>query len=717
MSLVKYFVKKLVLIATLLGISGMNEAVQAGSWNNPNSVDHDSNVGYIAFDSSPKTLDPARSYSTDEAQFIGQIYEPPLQYHYLLRPYTLVPLVAQGMPIETYYNAQNQAINMPADLSSIAYTVYTIAIQPGVFYQPHPAFAKDKMGNYYYLHLRSKDLRNIHRLSDFKHLGTRELIADDFVNEITRLADPAVQSPIAGLMSSHIVGFKEALEHHVPLVGVKILDRYHYQIKIYGYYPQFKYWLAMTFFAPMPWEAIAFYQQPGMTQRNITLDWYPIGTGPYFISQNNPNHEIILDRNPYFHPEYYPTEGAAGDAEKGYLEDSGKRLPFVDRFVFTLERENIPRWNKFLQGYFDRSGVGEESFNQAIHLDAKGHAHLTKFLLNRHMRLASTINPDIFYTAFNMLDPVVGGYGDKAQKLRQAIGIAFDEEEFINIFLNGRGIPAQGPLPPEIFGYEPLPQGLNPWVYNYYKSTGQANKLTRKPLSEAQQLLTEAGYPGGIDPQTKQPLVLNYDAISTGSSEESAEYNWIRKQFAKLGIQVNIRSTLYNRFQDKVQTGGVQIFGWAWTADYPDPENFLFLLYGPNSIVKQGGENTANYQNQQADALFHPIAVLPNGPLRLKLINQFVDIVRKDSPWLWGFNPIYFTISQPWVHSYKPNALSYNSLKYLQIDGKLRAKLRKEWNHPVIWPIWILVTLVLALVIPLLIIYWLRELRPKVNRY
>ncbi len=532
------------------------------------------------------------------------------------------------------------------------------------------------------------------------------------MNEIKRLADPNVQSPIAGLMSSHIVGFKETLENRAPLSGVKVIDHYHYQIKIYGYYPQFKYWLAMIFFAPMPAEAVAFYQQPGIAERNITLDWYPIGTGPYMLTQNNPNHEIILQRNPNFHPEFYPTIGAPGDAEKGYLAASGKKLPFVERFIFTMDKESIPRWNKFLQGYYDRSGISAESFAQAIHLSQQGQAHLTPFLLKKHMLLSTTINPDIFYIAFNMLDPVVGGYSEKADKLRQAISIALNQEEYINLFLNGRGFPAQGPLPPGIFGYEPLPAGLNPWVYQW-----QNNHPLRRPLSDALQLMAEAGYPKGIDPKTKRPLLLNYDVTTTGGSEENAEFNWIRKQFSKLGIAVNIRATLYNRFQDKVQSGGVQIFSWGWTADYPDPENFLFLLYGPNGIVKSGGENTSNYQNAAVDRLFRSIAVLPNGALRQQQIDELVEIVRKESPWEWGFNPIYFTINQSWVGPNKPNAMAYNTLKYLQIDGKLREKLQKQWNHPVVWPIWLLIILIVLLCIPLVITYWRHELRPSIRRY
>ena len=57
------------------------------------------------------------------------------------------------------------------------------------------------------------------------------------------------------------------------------------------------------------------------------------------------------------------------------------------------------------------------------------------------------------YMGFNMLDPVVGGASERARKLRLAISIAIDQEEFISVFQNGRGVPAMHPIPPGITGY------------------------------------------------------------------------------------------------------------------------------------------------------------------------------------------------------------------------------------------------------------------------
>ena len=87
--------------------------------------------------------------------------------------------------------------------------------------------------------------------------------------------------------------------------------------------------------------------------------------------------------------------------------------------------------------------------------------------------------------------------------------------------------------------------------------------------------------------------------MPASGSEAKAQFDWLRKQFHKLNIQLDIRSTDYNRFQDKIRHGQAQIFQWGWNADYPDPENFLFLLYGPNGKVATDGENASNYSNTE----------------------------------------------------------------------------------------------------------------------
>lgn len=445
-------------------------------WNNPYpAAESNQNILYSSFSERPKHLDPVRAYSSNEYEFIAQIYEPPLQYHFLKRPYQLVPLAADRVPVVRYYDNKGGLLPNDVDVSKIDISEYEITIKQGMLYQPHPALARNSSGDYIYHQLDQEQIAASNTLADFPLTGTREVTADDFVYQIKRLAFPRLNSPIAGIIGEYIVGFSQFGEELTSLhdrwqaqrggdssryfdlrpykiEGVEILDRYRFRIRLKGKYPQFVYWLAMPFFAPMPWEADAFYAQPGLEKRNISLNWYPLGSGPFMLEENNPNLRMVLSVNPNFHGETYPTESEPGDREQGLLAHAGKSLPFIGRAVYSLETESIPYWSKFLQGYYDTSGISSDSFDQAVQFSAQGEVGLTDPMIEKGIRLNTAVTSSVFYMGFNMLDPVVGGDSESARLLRRAISIAVDYEEYISIFNNGRGVAAQGPIPPGIFG-------------------------------------------------------------------------------------------------------------------------------------------------------------------------------------------------------------------------------------------------------------------------
>ncbi|MEE8287465.1 MAG: ABC transporter substrate-binding protein [Gammaproteobacteria bacterium] len=695
------------------------------AWNNPYPErDTADNILYSAFRERPKTFDPARSYSSNEYAFIAQIYEPPFQYHYLKRPYVLVPLTATRVPQPVYYDRNGRTLPADAPVSEIALSVYEIRIKPGVYYQPHPCFAENTEGQYRYLGLTQEQIARYRTIADFRYTSTRELVAADYVYQIKRLAHPKLHSPILSLMSEYIVGLRDytttlrlAYEQltagrkqgvyldlrNYPLEGAEVVDRYTYRVKIRGTYPQFRYWMALPFFAPMPYEADRFYSQAGMAERNLTLDWYPVGSGPYMLTVNNPNLRMVLTRNPNFHAENYPDEGESGDAARGLLTDSGQRLPFIDKAIYSLEKETIPYWNKFLQGYYDQSSVAAESFNQAIQIGSGGEIGLTETMRSKGIRLLTSVAPSTYYLGFNMLDPVVGGYSERKRKLRQAISIAIDYEQYILIFLNSRGIPAQGPLPPGIFGHRPGCAGRNEYVYDCLDEN-----LQRKPIEIARSLLAQAGYPDGRDVQSGKSLLLYFDTPATGP-QEKAYIDWMRKQFQKLNIQLVARATDYNRFQEKMRKGDAQIFRWGWNADYPDPENFLFLLYGPNKKVGNNGENASNYESPEFDRLFERMKNMNNSPERTALIDLMLEIARRDAPWVWGLHPKRFTLHNAWVYNVAANNMANNTLKYIRLDPALRTANREEWNKPIVWPVTVLGIILVAGALPAVIVYMRKE--------
>jgi len=674
-------------------------------WNDPYpAAERGRNILYSVFAERPKHLDPAQSYASDEAVFTRQVYEPPLQYHYLKRPYELIPLTAAEVPTPRL-----------VEKNGATYSIYDIRIKPGIRYQPHPGFVS---GN---LSLKKQDIEKLKSPYDLP-LGTRELTADDYIYQIKRLAHPQLHSPIFGLMAEYIVGLKEYAERlqkaatpgqwldlrEHPLEGVSRVDAHTYRITLKGRYPQFVYWLAMPFFAPMPWEADRFFNQAGMAERNFTLDWWPVGTGPYMLSENDPNARMVLERNPNFRGEPYPSEGEEGDAARGLLADAGKTMPFIDRAVYTREKEGIPLWNKFLQGYYDLSGIGSDSFDQAVRVSVEGEATLSPDMEARGIRLDTSIAPTIYYLGANWLDPVIGGVqggesAERARKLRQALAVAVDWEEYLSIFANGRGVPSHSPVAPGIFGFRDSAEGLNPVTHEW--KDGKAQRL---PIEAAQKLLAEAGYPDGRDAKTGQPLVLYLDTTQRGPGDK-AVVDWWRKQFAKLSIQFEPRQTDWNRFQEKLRKGSTQLFIVGWNADYPDPENFMFLLHGAQSRVKTQGENASNYVNPEFDALFERMRNMPSSPERQHLIDRMTEIFRRDAPWIGGFHPKNFALFHSWLGNAKANEISDNKLKYLRVDAAKREALRREWNRPVLWPVVLLLILLIVSVIPAVISYKKRE--------
>ena len=708
---------QLLLIAMLAGCGQ--------AWNDPYpAADAEHNVLYAAFTDRPKHLDPAQSYTEDEITFTAQIYEPPLQYHYLKRPYELIPSTLEQVPVPRFYDKQGRELPANAPVDQIAESVYELKLKPDIRFQPHPAFARDAHGQPLYLGKNVADGRQA--LADFPQTGSRELTADDYIYQMKRLAHPRLHSPIFGMMAERIVGLKELGEtlnkaarempadewldlDAYPLSGVEKVDRHTWRIRIKGKYPQFLFWLAMPFFAPVPREADRFHAQPGMAAKNLTLDWWPVGTGAFMLSENDPNRRMVLSRNPNFHGQTYPCEGEEGDREAGLLDDCGKPLPLIEQAIFTREKEAIPYWNKFLQGYYDASGISSDSFDQAVRVNVGGDVALTDEMRDKGIRLLTSVKTSTFYMGFNMLDPVVGGLNERATKLRQAISIAVDQEEYISIFQNGRGIAAQSPLPPGIFGFEGGAEGINAVVYDWVDG-----KPRRKPVEVARKLMVEAGYPNGRDEKTGEPLVVYLDTTSGGMGEKS-RLDWLTRQFAKIDVQLVVRSTDFNRFQDKIRKGNVQLYYLGWNADYPDPENFFFLLDGNEGKVAKGGENASNYANAEFDRLFAKMKNMDNTPERLRIIREMNRILHHDAPWDFGLHPKSYTLAHRWLKNRKPSDVGNNILKYQRIDAVDRDRARRAWNRPVLWPLGLGVVVLALAIIPAIIGYRRRERRAAVK--
>ena len=690
------------LTGVLLALAGCTEPVNA-----PRPLaDYAENAVYTAFSGhSPKTLDPQVSYSNDESFYTYAVYEPLLGYHYLKRPYEIVAKTVTAVP----------APEVLAD----GRTRYRFTLKDGIRYAPHPAFAKDDKGYYRYHRLSDDVARKLKNPLDLPEKGTRELTAADYVYGIKRLADPRVVSPVLSVVSEYLPGLKtlnETLRRAIEaakaagtpapdlrnyrLDGVEAPDAKTLVLTVKGEYPVFLNWLTMAFFAPVPWEAVAFYgANPLLKTNGVTLAAWPVGTGPYQLTVSRTNREHVLERNPLYHRMTYPCEGAPGDKEKGLLTDCGKPLPFVDRYVMTMEKEAVPVTSKFLQGYYDSPQIARVDTGQGFLVAASDSADKRALYEERELVFPETVEANLWYLGFNWLDPVVGEGKTpeekiRNRKLRQAISIAIDWEEEIAIFEKEQGEASHGPLPPGLFGYRADdPAAFNPVVYK----RDAEGRTVRRSIDEARRLLAEAGYPGGRDRVTGRPLVLYFDWQGAAANAKSF-LEWFARQFAKIGIQLEIRGSDYNRFQDKMNRGAAQIYYWGWIADYPDPENFLALLYGSNRKAEgKGGENASNYRNSRYDVLFEKMRLLPEGREKAALIDEMIRIVQVDAPWSFGYSPKEAAALHRWVKNAKPTATVRDSLQYFRIDAEKRADRIRRWNRPILWPAFLLLAAAVGL--------------------
>jgi ABC-type transport system substrate-binding protein len=413
----------------------------------------------------------------------------------------------------------------------------------------------------------------------------------------------------------------------------------------------------------------------------------------------DPTNQIVLEKNPNFRLQRYPDlprpTGDDPQAMEWYRKTKEERLPMVDRIVWRIEKESIPRWNKFLQGYYDDSGVHSDFFDQTVRLSSRGDSVLTDELSELDVRLVTSQKAGFHFFPFNMNDPVIGkAAGEAGRKIRHAISIAFDTEERISVFESGRAVPSHGPIPPGIFGSEPGQVGINPVVYRW---DDEGNRPVRRSLDEARKLLAEAGYRNGYGKDGK-PLTIQF-VTSWGSAEGRSRVRFVRKQFEKLNIRLIVKPKDANRFQESVRSGSFQFVRWGWQGDYPDPENFLFLFYAPDPSDPDG-RTIPKYHSEEYNRLFRKMASMENSPERLVIIRKMLKILRYDAPAIFASHPVGYALYHHWYRGVRANAMALNALKYHHIDPAQRAAYIKEHNTPRAWPIVALLALLGVSAIP-----------------
>ena len=581
-------------------------------------------VGYGVYTAKINSVDPATCGDVASASIQGNFYEGLYGYHYLKRPLEVVPKLADGLP------------KISEDGK-----VYTIKLRKDVRYSRNRCFGFEPDG-------RPK---------------TRELRPDDFVLAFKRIADYHISTRLSlSFVLDKIEGMKayrQATRRYErmnlsrydkeDLPGVKaLLDEHAVQFKLTKPFPQFLYVLAMSVYAPVPREVVDRHlavegDDPEIRQRQAV-----VGTGPYVLTQWLRGGRIVMERNPEFRKEFYPTEGAPGDREAGLLDDAGKPVPFVDVWYLTFVKETNPRWMLFEERQVDTAGIPPDVFEAVINPDRE----LTDKWASKRIKLIKSTYPAVYWIGFNMRDPVVG----KSKSLRQALCLSYDVETHIDVLYNGRGKRAVNLLPSSFKGHKEAP---GPYYRHDVKAAREKMKEARKELEAA-----------GVIQAGQAIPTLTFDIGQDEISRRFGEF--AKKQFDAIGVKLKVVLNDWPTRQQKINNKQVQLWNVGWHADYPDAENFLQLLYSPNI---RRGTNDFNYENKRFDELYEKAAVIMEEDRRVALYVEMLKILNEDCPCLLLSEPLDFLLYYPWVHNAKPHPIGYGFSKYRRFDTELRRKM------------------------------------------
>ena len=330
------------------------------------------------------------------------------------------------------------------------------------------------------------------------------------------------------------------------------------------------------------------------------------GTGPYVLKSWRKNHEMVFSLK--------PEERAAHP--KGF-----------DEIRYVVVDDMSTQWLMFLRGEIDFLGEVSRDSWDAI-LDADG--RLSPELMARGVALQTIPTLDSMYIGINMKDPVLG----PNRKLRQALNAGFDYPAWKR-FCNNRILPSGGPVPAGVDGS--LPAETFPYRFD---------------LEKAKRLMSEAGYPNGIDPRTGRRLTLTL-AIGRASQESREAGELTVAFYAKLGIRLELAFYTWDAFLKAVNEGRVQLFRMGWVGDYPDAQNFLQLFHSSNV---NPGANHANYVNPEFDAAYDH-----------EDWRRCQEIVREDCPWVFTHVNVANSLVGPRVGNYVPSVFADGNEKYYEV--------------------------------------------------
>ncbi|NJN14219.1 MAG: hypothetical protein HC813_00705 [Planctomycetes bacterium] len=464
----------------------------------------------------------------------------------------------------------------------------------------------------------------------------RELTSRDVFYSWKRMADDDNQPQSWWLLEGTIRGFDdyrkaqnaaESFDYDAPVEGMRVLSDHEFEVALAHPSSVFLYILAMFQTAVVPREAAEMY--------GTRFSRHPVGTGPFLLAQEEDwvaGKSIVLTKSPSFREESWG--GSGGEP---------RRIPFLDRIEITFFVEDQPRWLEFQAGNLDYVTVPADNFTEAFN---KRSRKLRRDYAGRGIQDHAVPLLDLIFRAFNMDDPLLGGYDEKKKSLRRAIHLAIDLEEFNDAFYNRICIVYDGPIPPTLDGH---PE-------NHLLGKPRSNQ--GPDLDRAREEMAKAGYPGG-----EGLPALEFWTSQGGNSKEQTEL--LQRQLARIGVKLNVRLVDFSQLSEATHKKKAPFFSFAWGSDYPDAENNLAIFYGPN---ESPGANFSNYKNPAYDRLYEQIRKMQPSPERTVLMEKMRDILLEDVPYIGSMARTRYYLSHPWMRNFHPTETYWTWMRYLDVE-------------------------------------------------
>ena len=561
-------------------------------------------VLHLAAIQAENSFDPARESEEASLQYCENIFDSMLGYDYLARPVKLVPNTLTALP----QVSQNG-------------TEYTFHIRPGIYFTADPAFKGRR----------------------------RELVAEDYAYSLKRLLDPAIRSPWQFLLAGKILGAEQVeaaaaasgkFDYDAPIAGLRAIDRYTLRMQLRV--PDFKlpYILATPATGALAREVVERY--------GSDVGAHPVGTGPYLLKEWRRSSRVVLEANPGYREVRFTAEPEDTPWDAAIMKAlAGRRIPLNDRIEVNVVEESQPRWLAFLGGETDLiDPVPEEFANVAV-----PNGRLAPNLAKRGIRLFREAKADVWFTYFNMEDPVVGGYTPEKIALRRAIALSINTQAEISIVRNNQALQAQSMIPPGIRGYDP----------NFRNPFGEYNPARAKALLDLFGYVDRDG-DGYRELPDGRPLVIEYASAPTLAARMMDEL--IQRSLQDIGIRITIRKDKVPELRKLSKQGKLQMRSDGWQADYPDAENFFQLLYGPNA----GQANYSRFNLPEFDRMYEQTAAMPDSPERNALYRRMSNLVLVYGPWRMAVHRLQNHLLQPWVAGYKKHPFVMTTWRYLDVD-------------------------------------------------